>query len=305
MVETMKSEALLSQPHYILVCLFMLTLTQAQGDMGSITKKRGVTVNEPRQDAIIAWNGEEQLLYLQTTLKTSEPTTVLEVMPLPSRPTVELSDVGVFQRCQYLLPKPSVKSSGGAFGGPPRKAAEVVEKKELGVHKIEVVKLLDADHFQAWVKEHFSGSGGDFEVPEPLLKVIGEYAADGYEWFLFDLIEVNESATKKQPLRIQFATDHLNYPMRITRTEKGRTKVTLSVLTSVPIEAQDCVGIPRNEITLVGKPREISGGKIRFIDPPIYDLLGLPQSTFLSAWSISGEIDSFTQDLLIQNPALR
>lgn len=141
------------------------------------------------------------------------------------------------------------------------------------------------------------------DVPEPLLAVIDEYARDGYRWFLFDVVDVGKEQAKKTPLRIRFATDHLYYPMRITRTEKGPTTVALSILTNVLFNKEDCIGIPRDAIEVPARPREIPGDKVHFIDPPLFELLGHPKTAMLRSWRISGEIDSFERDLLIRNPA--
>jgi len=55
-----------------------------------------VTVFEPKQRGIILWNGEEQRLLLSTDQKASERTAVLEVIPLPSEPTVRLGSFESF-----------------------------------------------------------------------------------------------------------------------------------------------------------------------------------------------------------------
>lgn len=275
-------------------------------DMGSIPFKKGVRISEPKQDAIIAWNGKEQLLYLQTTLAASEDTKVLEVMPLPSRPTVVASEAGVFKRCAFLLPRPPAPKSDGAgpFGGTSDlPAARVAERKLIGAHDLRTVELLDAERFSAWVAQEFQHGGDRLEIPKPLLTVIDAYAKDGFRWFLFDVIDVKKERAKKTPLRIRFATDHLYYPMRITRTEKGQTTVSLSVLTNVLFNKEDCIGIPRESIEVPARPREIPGAKVRWIDPPLFALLGNPQTAMLRSWRISGEIDSFERDLLIRNPA--
>jgi len=274
-------------------------------DMGSIPFKKGVRIVEPNQDAIIAWNGREQLLYLQTTLGSSEETKVLEVMPLPNKPTVEETDVEVFRRCKSLVPRVVVRDAGGAgpFGDPSvTPAAKVVERKMIGAHDIRIVELLDAERFSAWVTAEFGAANEGLEVPAPLLAVIGEYAKDGYKWFLFDVVDVKVETAKKTPLRIRFETDKLYYPMRITRTEKGHTTVSLSILTNVLFNKEDCIGIPRESITVPARPIGISGAKVNWIDPPLFALLGRPQSVQLRTWEISGEIDSFQKDLLIRNP---
>ncbi len=90
--------------------------------------------------------------------------------------------------------------------------------------------------------------------------------------------------------------------MRITRTEKGHTTVSLSILTTVLCNKEDCIGIPRDDIKVPARPVEITGAKVNWIDSPIFALLGRPQAVQLRTWEISGEIDSFQKDLLIRNP---
>jgi hypothetical protein len=292
------------------IMLLSVALTiMCRADMGSIPFKKGVRVVEPKQDAIIAWNGREQLLYLQTTLGASEETKVLEVMPLPSKPNVEAADPGVFTRCKSLLPRVVVRDSGGAspfsaLGGHTElPAARVVERKTIGAHDIRTVELLDTERFTAWVSAEFGIANEGLEIPAPLLEVIGEYASDGYKWFLFDVVDVKQETAKKTPLRIRFETDNLYYPMRITRTEKGHTTVSLSILTNILFNKEDCIGIPREDIRVPARPIKITGAKVNWIDPPLFALLGRPQVTQLRTWEISGEIDSFQKDLLIRNPA--
>ena len=279
-------------------------------DMGSVPFKKGVRIVEPNQDAIIAWNGKEQLLYLQTTLGASEETKVLEVMPLPTKPTVEATEVEVFRRCKSLLPRVIVRDSGeanpfGASDDAPavRPAARVIERKMIGAHDIRTVELLDAERFSEWVTAEFGAANEGLEVPAPLLAVVSDYAKDGYKWFLFDVVDVKQEAAKKTPLKIRFKTDKLYYPMRITRTEKGHTTVSLSILTNILFNKEDCIGIPRASIKVPARPISIAGAQVNWIDPPLFALLGRPQEVQLRTWEISGEIDTFEKDLLIRNPA--
>lgn len=173
----------------------------------------------------------------------------------------------------------------------------------IGAHDIRIVELLDKERFSAWVIAEFGVANEGLEVPAPLLSVIGEYAKDGYKWFLFDVVDLKQEAAKKTPLRIRFETDKLYYPMRITRTEKGHTTVSLSILTNILFNKEDCVGIPRESFRVPTRPITISGAQVNWIDPPLFTLLGRPQAVQLRTWEISGEIDAFDKDLLIRNPA--
>ncbi len=293
------------------ICAILLTSVaitiSSHGDMGSIPFKKTVRITEPNQDAIIAWNGKEQLLFLQTTLASSEETKVLEVMPLPNKPTVDEAGPEVFKRCQSLLPKVRVEYNSfgkddpfGAPLSPP--AANVVERKLIGAHDIRIVELLDAKRFSQWVTTEFGTENKDLEIPAPLLAVIDEYVKDGYKWFLFDVVDLKKEAAKKTPLKIRFATDKLYYPMRITRTEKGNTKVSLSILTNILFNKEDAIGIPRESFKVPSSPIDITGAQVKWIDPSIFELLGRPEKVKLRTWEISGEIDSFKKDLLIRNP---
>ena len=74
-------------------------------DRGSIPFNPNVKIFEPNQRAMIAWNGEEEILLLTTDLRASAPTKVLEVIPLPSKPEVKRGDIEVFKRATALINK--------------------------------------------------------------------------------------------------------------------------------------------------------------------------------------------------------
>jgi hypothetical protein len=228
-------------------------------------------------------------------------------MPLPSKPEVAEADPEVFKRCKSLLPRVAVRASGGLgpfgeSGGLP--AASVVERKLIGAHDIRTVELLEATGFTKWVSDEFGVGKEGLEVPAPLLAVIDDYVKDGYKWFLFDVVDVKKEAAKKTPLRICFKSDQLYYPMRITRTEKGYTTVSLSILTTVLFNHEDCIGISREHIRVPAQPIEIAGTKVHWIDPQLFELLGRPQAVQLRTWEIAGEIDTFQKDLLIRYPSV-
>ena len=79
---------------YAATIITALALSTAWADRGSIPFKEGVKIFEPNQRALLAWNGEEEILLLSTDLVASESTMVLEVLPLPSEPEVKKGDEG-------------------------------------------------------------------------------------------------------------------------------------------------------------------------------------------------------------------
>jgi len=291
-----------------LIVLFLLSPGLLHADMGSIALRKGVSIHEPKQEAIIVWNGTHQLLYLRTTLAATQETKVLEVMPLPSQPFVKPTEDEVFERCREFLPKAPVKEapkplSAGPFGFGSAEAASVVEQKRIGEHDLRVVQLHDATRFREWVVRHFSTNEEPVEIPKVLLETIESYAQEGYQWFLFDLVELNRHRLRKTPLRIHFATDHLYYPMRITRTEKGKTKVSLNIIAHRLFKPEECLGIPLSEIKIDFDPVALNAGQLHYIDPPVRRMFGESTKAYLQAWEIEGEIDQFDHDLLVGKSA--
>ncbi len=70
---------------------------------GMIPINPNAKVFEPNQRAMIAWNGDEQILLLTTDIYASESTMVLEVLPLPSEPEVKEGDTETFSKAIALI----------------------------------------------------------------------------------------------------------------------------------------------------------------------------------------------------------
>jgi len=57
----------------------------------------------PGQKAIVAWNGQVERLILSTDLYATMDTRVLEILPLPSEPSVDEGTFESFQAVQQLM----------------------------------------------------------------------------------------------------------------------------------------------------------------------------------------------------------
>ena len=86
-----------------LFCIFFIKF-KAEADRGMVSiEKVDIPLYEPGQRAIICWNGTEEILVLSTNVYAQESTKVLEIMPLPSVPTIETCDVRVFETLKSLV----------------------------------------------------------------------------------------------------------------------------------------------------------------------------------------------------------
>jgi hypothetical protein len=289
----------------------------AAGDCGSIPFEPGVKVFEPDQRALIAWNGTQETLILSTDLSASKPTKVLEVIPLPGRPVVTPGDVKVFNRAIRLINeklrrragRSRDKSSLGTFGSddgggaPPPPAGEVVFRDRIGATDVSVTHVLNSKGFVTWVEKYLKSlKVKSPEVPEPMKKVVAEYLADGYGWFVFNVVSLDSRTRTKQALRYRFESPCIYYPLRIMRTDTGETKVKLIVLTHKLINGHMFTGIPRSELKVPHEPITATWQELKRIDRGVFDFMGCPGTVRLRIWEIEGELSQFKQDLLAGLP---
>jgi hypothetical protein len=279
----------------------------ASGDCGGIPFKPHVQVFEPDQRAVIAYNGREEILLLSTDLRASEPTKVLQVLPLPSEPKVSKGDDQVFVKATNLinerLGRPLGGSGGmGGFGGAaPRgrrdaPAGEVTFHDKIGSHEISVTHVLDRQGFITWVEDYLRKAGVDNpKIPEPMKDVVAEYLRDQCQWFVFDVVELGSDLKTKEAIQYRFKTAYLYYPLRITRTEEGDTSVRLLIL------SPELVRIPRLgkiEVRLPHEPLRISVEELESLgSADLADLLPR-RPCMLRIWEVSGPLSGFTQDIV-------
>jgi len=114
----------------VAVALLVFVPQQTQANCGGIPFDPRVVIFEPNQRAVIAFNGQEEILLLAADLRVSEPTKILQVLPLPSEPKVTKGDLEVFVQAtnqinSKLRPPPAMPAMGGMGGGGALPAGEV------------------------------------------------------------------------------------------------------------------------------------------------------------------------------------
>ena len=288
----------------ILLLLVAFSAQTVYADRGSIPFNPNVKIFEPTQRAIIAWNGKEEILLLSTDLKASESIKVLEVIPLPSEPVVKKGDLEVFKKATALINRKlleryardkEIVRSMDQMERP--HAGEVTFHKKIGAHDISVTHVLNSNGFIEWVEEYLSSSGVENPtIPEALESVINEYLKEGFSWFVFDVVALDENLKTNDAIQYRFKTDFLFYPVKITRTEEGYTSIDLLVLT--PKLLIDFPGIPMGQVKLRHDPVSISSKELRSLSEEMDDLLGHREDVKLRIWEVRGKLSSFEKDLI-------
>ncbi|MFW5781911.1 MAG: DUF2330 domain-containing protein [Candidatus Muiribacteriaceae bacterium] len=273
-------------------------------DRGSVPFIPGVKIYEPTQDAMIAWNGEEEILLLSTELKADRKVKVLEVIPFMSRPEVKEGDKYTFEKASRFLQRNLIFTSFMNFSrdqmnSRTRTAAKVVDHKQIGAHDISVIELLSSDGFFDWVDDYLKKQGSDTPgITSNLRKVIKEYIRDGFTYFVFDVIELNDSFKKVEPIQYRFRTDRLYYPIKISSTDTGETTMSLIILTHKLLTNFPEISFDR--VKLVNKSADIGFNEVRDINKDMATLFEKykKQQLKMRVWTIKGRLEEFTEDLI-------
>lgn len=293
---------------FIIFLLIIILAPAVSADRGSIPFIKDIAIFEPNQDALIAWNGEEEILILSTKLYASQPTKVLQVLPLPSEPEVKKSSRDILKRANELIFKNLFNQLGVPVlrnSSPEAPAAEIKEEVVIGSHDILVVKVLNQNDFVKWVNNYLQEKGQkNPKIPLALQQTINNYIEKGYNYFVFDTIEVGPEPKTNEAISYQFKSKKLYYPLEITKSDHGQSEIDLLILTNKNLVNYQ--GLAQSRIKTKNPTLNLNQQKLAYISPLFVDFFGKnieseliePQVKLLS-WSIKDDLANFDQDLIV------
>lgn len=237
----------------ITVSLMAFLCSLASADRGSfvmrpIEMKENVNVYDAGQKAIICWDDSQELMILSTDKYTSHEAKVLEFMPLPSKPDrVEKASFESFKAIAELIKKHRpklylhyrLKGNGGRGRGPAAGAkeaespVEIVFHKKIGAHDISIGKVKRMEGFTDWVKKFLKQNQLKYrpEDVQAIKPVVSDYLDRGYNYFVFDVIELSPEKKTIEPILYQFKSDELYFPLKVTTLSRGITNINLYLFT--------------------------------------------------------------------------
>ena len=247
----------------LVVCVVAVALlvASASADRGMIRSVKRVNVEEPAQRAIIAYNGAQELLILQTDVRAAEETRIVEFMPLPSKPEVSLAPEGCFAELAKIVQTHRM-SYRSRRGGKHRRdaggaAVTVVVAAQLGPHAVTVVEVKDADAFVTWVKRFFREQDlGEPDLSGQLRGVVSDYLNRKIRFFAFDVVTMSPEKKTVRPLAYSFESDRLYYPLKVTNLYGGEGVVELFVIIPDAFDARRL----RDRAFIRIQPGSIRGG---------------------------------------------
>ena len=216
----------------VVLISFSLSIPLASADRG-ILPVTDVEVYGPGQKAIIAWNGAAERLILSTDLYASADARVLEVLPLPSEPSVEEGSFASFDAVQSLMVK-NVPRADTLQG---RRELEVVFHEKVGAHDVTVVKATSVEELIRFVFDYARRMGlAQPGVEKNTRGILSDYLTRGFIYWVFDLVDLYSTPRSVNPIIYEFESASLYYPLKISATAEGETEIILYLITPERID---------------------------------------------------------------------
>ena len=241
-----------------ILLLALLSISTAFADGCYIPKLATGNIAEPDQSAVVAYqNGKEQLI-LQVGYK-GDVSEFAWLVPTPSKPEVEEAADFIFETLRDLtLPRLSfwfdadrLLGGGGPMPhrgvvGAKKVTVKVLERKQVGVYDVSVLKAKDARELVGWLRRN------GYNVNPEIESVLIDYIHRGWT---FTAMRVNlngqadDIAKSKegvlQPIELDFDSPEPIYPLKISSLNRGGTKIALYVVAdhqmTAPLLRTDCV----------------------------------------------------------------
>ncbi len=204
-----------------------------------------IDVSQTDQNAIIAWNGQEEILVLSTNWEkptSSQATTLLKVVPLPSEPSeIKEGETEIFDKLVKILNEkidvlqtmPTGKGEG-TIGLGATQGVEVIFQKTIGAHDVTVVKVSKEADFSQWVDDFASKNGLEKkQVSGAFKNGLLNYLKRNINYFVFDIADLSESKTTVKPLVYKFQSNYFYFPMLVSGVSEianSQTKVNLFLI---------------------------------------------------------------------------
>ncbi|MDI6917130.1 MAG: DUF2330 domain-containing protein [Thermoplasmatales archaeon] len=312
----------------VAICFLVLTLllfpvvnygaAPVKGDGGMLPLFE-TWLHQSSQNAIVAWNGNEEILILSTNVKSGTNGTAVQILPLPSYPEIKEGNESSFHKVAEIVGNVYYKTKEGAFapgtltgGG----GIEILFTTQIGVHNLTVVKVNDSADFTNFLRETLEERNqtliNKFDALFPNFENIAEkYVQQNIKYFVVDDIETKEDTKTVQPIVYRFNTSYLYYPMMMTsmifdfpppQEEYYYNSIVINVFTIT-------CGLPKdNHILENGFGRnalfEIEQNDLKEISPEIADMFH--GETWLGSYSVRVWLDEaktshvFAQDFIVK-----
>ena len=216
----------MKRQNFILIIIFSLSLIPSLifADGGMIIWPPEIHLDQSAQNAIVSWNGKEEIIILSNDIESDAEGTALRIIPLPSDPTeIKEGDFESFEKLVEIMNEKLEEvrnqwlGTGKSLEEAPSAGIEITFQEKIGAHDITVVKVNDLDVFLEWIEDFATGKG--YEIKEISLEFkqgVKNYLKRDVRYFVFDIINTTEGKESINPLIYHFESDYFYYPLKMT-----------------------------------------------------------------------------------------
>lgn len=291
-------------------CLFLFA-GFSFADRGMIPPPQ-VQLDQSAQNAIVAWNGTEEIIILSSDVKSSEIATVLEILPLPSQPSqVKEGSIESFETLIRII---NEKEGGWrqALKGEaedtqaPTAGIEITFHEKIGAHDVTIVKVNVLDDFTSWIEDFSTEKDLPLkEVSDEFKQGLANYLKRDIKYFVFDVIEVSNARKTIEPLVYRFRLDFIYYPILISGISdisESSAEINLFIITESDVEMP--ITLPYSYYSYYwfssyGYPVELSAAEIEEVSEDLSNLFKEVQGVKVRKASLRNKLSNLTRDLML------
>jgi len=271
-----------------------------------------VSIYEPGQKAIIAWNGEQEVLILSVDIWAEENNWVLELVPFPSLPTVEAGEFESFYQVDTVLNSRMYswldRLAPGKLAGEGENF-DILFQENIGAHYITVAFATSAQSLVTFIENLWLTHMGPGEFSWTRLQnLAASYIERDIQYWAIDMLNLNDYLKSREPLVYTFKTDYLYFPLEISSLGTGETRINLYTITlentdNYPIER---AGLSKGSFWVGWEAENRENFPIEFritqdelgqISSKVAELFD--NGAWLTAWYYYGELDGLRGNFVI------
>lgn len=238
------------------------------------------SAREPAQRAIILWNGTEEGLFLATDLAYSEPALMVEMVALPTEPTMRAGELSTFTKLAALatLHNPALTL--------PVATAPVGTMSNIQVRKTDT--LTDYSVASELLPPPLSPSSID-----PIcMSLVSALKGRGFDWVVLDQVNLTSTVQSFPPVEYRFKSSQVFYPIELSKQNTGDTKIDLVVIAPKRLTTFSATSYPLEHLgSFELDPKELST-----LSPDWPTFMG-SQPVVVEHLRMVGDIRKMTQDL--------
>lgn len=273
-----------------------------------------ININQTDQNAIIAWNGQEETLILSTNWEktsTNQTATLLKVVPLPSEPSdVKEGDSEVFQKLADILNEKinamrTQNSAKGAGLSAPAESSgvKIVLQKIIGAHDVTIVKVSKEQDFLIWVDNFAIEKNLEKkQVSDEFKAGLLSYLKRNINYFVFDVVNLSDSKNTIKPLVYKFKTSYFYFPLLVSGTSEiknSQTMINLFLIFSenLKLPRQTWPGIYAYPVSDSGLDIKLSNNELKNVSQDLSNMFS--GNSLVRRLEMSGRLGEIDKDLML------